>query len=187
MTPEGSPNYSTMAAAFNLAFKKQVDLVQCQGSCLGMTNVTRLQEFDHKLNQSKCQRDARNVSDALTYSLQRAACPAAGQTPGLVPSNSDQGQQAMLAAFVNQMQVQAEAKVQRASRPSGYFLSSKQGQQLRKPLPGCNSLLQLADTMASLMLQPGLTTQAVAIHLLYVGLANSQELGIPRVAARHTA
>ena len=81
-----------------------------------MTNVTRLQEFNRKLKQLSCQRGARNVSDALTYSLQRAACPAAGQTLGLVPPTSDPGQQAMLAAFANQMQLQAEAKVQRAKR-----------------------------------------------------------------------
>lgn len=81
-----------------------------------MTNATRLQDFDHKLNQSSRQRDAQNVSDALTHLLQHAACPAAGQTPGLVPLNSDQGQQAMLAAFANQVQLQAEAKVQMAKR-----------------------------------------------------------------------
>lgn len=156
-----------------------------------MTNFTRLQESEHKLNQLSRQHDARNVSDALKYSLQRAACPVAGQTLGLVPQTKVsklcwQHLPITWPAPVSLLFCSPVLPVpshhcsnckrkQRCTGPrvSNYCLSIKQGQQFKKPLPGCNSLLQLADTVATLMLQPGLATLAVAIYLLHVGLAKS--------------
>ena len=62
---------------------------------LGMTNVGRLQQYDHKVSQGSYQRDARNMSEALSYSLRLPACPPAAET-GLMPANAAQGFQAGL-------------------------------------------------------------------------------------------
>lgn len=70
---------------------------------LGLTNADRLQEFDHMVNQKCRQRDARNSSETLTYSLQHPACPPADQTVELVPSSSPQCPQVTLAAFAGHM------------------------------------------------------------------------------------
>ncbi len=68
-------------------------------------------------------------------------------------------------------QLDGEAKLQRGKRKRSRF----QGQQLQKPPLNRISLLQLADTMAALMLQLGLAILVVATPLLCAGLANSPE------------
>ena len=61
-----------------------------------MTNVGRLQRYDHKVSQGSYQRDARNMSEALSYSLRLPECPPAAETVGLMPANTAQGFQACL-------------------------------------------------------------------------------------------
>ncbi len=56
-TPEGSPNYSTMAAAFNVAFKKQVDLMQRQVRAPALPCNFAYTSVDARLTV-QCERDA---------------------------------------------------------------------------------------------------------------------------------
>ncbi len=63
----------------------------------------------------------------------------------------------------------------RGARESTRGFNSKQGQQLQKPTLNRISLLQLADTTAAVMLQPGLAILVVATPLLCAGLASSPE------------
>lgn len=59
----------------------------------------------------------------------------------------------MLSAYTSNWKMQ---QCCRGARESAHGFSSKQGQQLQKPLLNRISLLQLADTMAAVMLQPRL-------------------------------
>ncbi|DBA84566.1 TPA: hypothetical protein ACH3X2_006150 [Trebouxia sp. C0005] len=200
-TSAGPPNYRAMAAKFNVAFLEQTNLVSLQtndifllASCLqgfevpveerlGLTNADRLQEYDLTVDQKCRQLDARYLSETLTHSVQQPACPSVDQTVELVPSSSPQCPQAMLAAFAGHMTNTNAAASLLPGDPNGSRESargfnrehSKQGQQLQKPLLNRISLPWLADTMATLVLQPGRAILVVAIPLLCAGLANSPE------------
>ncbi|DBA98766.1 hypothetical protein WJX77_001942 [Trebouxia sp. C0004] len=147
-TSVGPPNYSAMAANFNVAFAEQANLVLLQGfevpfeERLGLTNADRLQEYDYLIDQKCRQRDARNLSEMSKYSLQHPACHSADQTVELVPSSSPQCPQTMLEAFAGHMadvnaaasllpgdpnverprqQLEGEAKLRRVKRKRSRF------------------------------------------------------------------
>ena len=159
---------------------------------LGLTSTDRLQEYDHMVNQKCRQRTAQNLSEMATYSVQQPACPSTDWTVELVPSSSPQCPQTMLAVtwlmpmllpLCSWVTLMLSAHTSnwklkqccRGARESTRGFNSKQGQQLQKPPLNCICLLQLADTLAADMLQPGLAILVVAIPLLCAGLASSPE------------
>lgn len=81
----------------------------------------------------------------------------------------------MVSAHTSNWAVKQSCKGSRESARGFNREHSKQGQQLQKPLLNRISLPWLADTMATLVLQPGRAILVVAIPLLCAGLANSPE------------